>query len=44
MNQYQKRQKQIHRYREQTNDYQWGERSWDKLKKGIKTYELLCIK
>ena len=25
-------------------DYQWAERSWDKIKKGIKTYELLCIK
>ena len=35
-----KKQKQTHRYREQTSGYQWGKRKGE----GIKRYKLLCIK
>ena len=37
--------KQIHRYREQTSDYQWGEgREMGDIGYGIKRHKLLCIK
>ena len=40
------KQKQTHRYREQTSGYQWGEErgQWQDRGKGIKKYKLLCIK